>query len=128
MIRLSRIGRMYKLIKLTRLLRVLKIVKEKSKLLKYIRDILKIGAGFERLFFLTVMFMIIVHIVSCMWVFFSKLSVSEDNEDDTNWIIAGDYNDDKIQPSDVYLVSFYYIITTMTTVGYGDISPTNALE
>jgi hypothetical protein len=46
MIRLSRIGRMYKLIKLTRLLRVLKIVKEKSKLLKYVQDFLKIGAGF----------------------------------------------------------------------------------
>jgi hypothetical protein len=38
-IRLAKIGRLYKLIKLTKLLRVLKIIKEKSKLLKYVREL-----------------------------------------------------------------------------------------
>ena len=54
--RIARFGRMYKLIKMTRLLRILKIVKERTKLLKYLNDILKIGLGFERLFFFAMIF------------------------------------------------------------------------
>jgi len=29
---------------------------------------------------------------------------------------------------DLFEVSFYYVVTTITTVGYGDISGTNTLE
>ena len=37
---------------------------------------------------------------------------------------------DKTSNAELYLVSLYYVITTMTTVGYGDISPTkiNSVE
>jgi hypothetical protein len=73
MVRVARIGRMYKLIKLTKLLRILKIVKERSKLVKYVNEILKVGAGFERLFFFVLMFLMVCHIVSCLWVFFGRL-------------------------------------------------------
>ena len=73
MARLARIGKMYKLIKLTRLLRVLKIIKERSKLVKYVQEILKIGAGFERLFFFTLMFFLVCHIVACLWVFVAAI-------------------------------------------------------
>ena len=33
-----------------------------------------------------------------------------------------------MEKSDQYLTSFYFIITTFSTVGYGDISATNKLE
>ena len=69
-IRVVRIGRMYKLIKLTKLLRMLKIVKEKSKLFKYVQEYIKLGSGFERLFFGLLIFIVIIHIVSCLWIFF----------------------------------------------------------
>lgn len=67
-VRIARIGRMYKLIKMTRLLRILKIVKERSKLLKYLNDILKIGLGFERLFFFMILFLIVMHFLTCFWI------------------------------------------------------------
>lgn len=73
-IRLAKIGRLYKLVKLTKLLRVLKIVKERSKLLKYVRELVKLGFGFERLVFITLMFFMVVHIISCLWVFFASFS------------------------------------------------------
>lgn len=68
-VRLARIGRLYKLIKLTKLLRVLKIVKERSKFLKYVQDMIKLGYGFERLLIFVLVFLLICHIVSCLWVF-----------------------------------------------------------
>jgi len=69
MIRVLRIGKMYKLIKLTKLLRILKVIKEKSKIAKVMKEYIKIGAGVERLTFGLLMFLVIIHIVSCLWIF-----------------------------------------------------------
>ena len=119
-VRIARIGRMYKLIKLTRLLRILKIVKERSKLLKYVQELMKIGIGFERLFFFVLIFLILCHIVSCLWVLISQFV----DDDVATWLI--DYN--HLTAGEKYLTSFYFTVTTITTVGYGDISATNGLE
>jgi hypothetical protein len=70
---------LYKLVKLTKLLRILKILKEKSKLLKYLNDILKVGLGFERLLFFVLIFLMLIHIVGCLWVVIAGL-VSGENE------------------------------------------------
>ena len=71
--RVARFGKLYKLVKLTRLLRILKIMKEKNKLLKYLNDFLKIGLGFERLFFLLLIFFVLIHIVTCLWLITASL-------------------------------------------------------
>lgn len=70
--RIAKIGRLYKLIKLTKLLRVLKIIKEKNKLLKYVRSMVSLGQGFERLMFINLLFLMITHIVACLWIFFAS--------------------------------------------------------
>lgn len=68
MVRFARLGRLYKLIKLTRLIRVFKIMKDKGKFMKIITDLLKVGPGFERLFFFAVVSLIACHIFSCLWI------------------------------------------------------------
>jgi hypothetical protein len=65
--RVARVGRLYKLVKLTKLFRILKIMKEKNKLFKYINEYLKIGSGFERLFFFVMIFSLSCHVGTCMW-------------------------------------------------------------
>ena len=80
LIRVARFGRLYKLVKLTKLLRVLKIAKEKSKIVKYIRQFLRIGLGFERLFIFLCSTLMFCHIVTCLWVFVATSSQNSAEE------------------------------------------------
>ena len=68
LVRIARMGRLYKLVKLTRLLRIMKVIKEKSKLMKYLNQFLKVGLSFERLFFFLMIFLMMCHIGACLWV------------------------------------------------------------
>ena len=83
MVRLARMGRLYKLIKMTKLLRILKIIKQRSQLLKYLNDILKIGLGFERLFFFLLIFLIMCHIMTCLWLI--TASFAGETSEGTSW-------------------------------------------
>ena len=87
--------------------------------MKYMQDNVKISIGFERFVFFLLLFIMLCHIVTCLWVFVAVLQ-----SDDESWI-----SDFEEQTSgQKYLTSFYFTITTITTVGYGDISATNAIE
>lgn len=57
-----------------------------------------------------------------MWYFFAKL---DDIYPDT-WVVRYNYVDSSIW--ELYVASFYFTITTITTVGYGDISGGTTLE
>lgn len=118
--RISKLGRMYKLVKLTRLIRVLKILKQRSNLYKYARDYLKISLGFERLMLFFMSFFLITHIFGCLWILMGTLA----EDIDETWM--SDYKE--MTNINLYLTSVYFTITTITTVGFGDISGTNSLE
>lgn len=123
MVRVARLGKLYRLVKLTKMLRLLKIMKEKSKLMKYLNDILKIGHSLERLFFFLIIFFILCHISSCFWIMIAYFA----NEEFTGtWM--EEYVAEGYSERDLYWTSFYWTITTITTVGYGDISGGNNLE
>jgi hypothetical protein len=128
---------MSKLIKMTRLLRVLKIVKERSKLLKYLNEILKIGLGFERLVFFIIIFFIIAHFLTCIWVISVQFTAeyTEDPLDPLKTIIdyAGTWmklsaDIESLDPWGLYWTSFYFTIATITTVGFGDLRADNFAE
>ena len=95
----------------------------------------KLGEGFERLLFSIVIFIIFSHFSACFWIFTAGLSVIEQTESgnelseevtSTSWISSGEYTE--LSAPHLYTTSFYFTITTMTTVGYGDISGTNTSE
>ena len=63
-----------------------------------------------------------VHVSACFWYMTAKLS--EFNED--TWVIRYGYLDYDVASK--YLISLYWAIATILTVGYGDISAHTTLE
>lgn len=84
--RLARLPRLYRLIKMFKMSRLLKVIKERNTLSKYLGDFMKISIGFERLAFFVLMFAILAHIASCMWVIIASL---EEDQYET-WIFLAD--------------------------------------
>eukprot|EP00742_Colponemidia_sp_Colp-10_P004866 GILJ01005198.1.p1 GENE.GILJ01005198.1~~GILJ01005198.1.p1 ORF type:complete len:869 (+),score=110.14 GILJ01005198.1:173-2779(+) len=112
LLRIFRITRLFKLLRLFQIVRVLKKHEQQSIALK---NLLRIG----RLAFFLVF---IAHLIGCLWFFMSYL---DDFGPDT-WVYV---NNMVNQPfSDQYVVSVYWAITTLATVGYGDIHPYNSRE
>jgi CRP-like cAMP-binding protein len=70
---------------------------------------------FSKLLFIV---LFIAHWGACFWYF---IGISEFNEKGTSWISESDLLN--ASTTDQYITSIYYFITTMTTVGYGDITP-----
>eukprot|EP00347_Sterkiella_histriomuscorum_P023005 403336321 len=119
--RIARIGKLYKLVRMTKIARILKIVKERKKLVKYFNEIIKIGLGFERLLFLMIIFLVLCHIVACLWIFVANFDDSK-----RNWVFQNNYQD--LPNFNLYIISYYFTVTTIVTVGYGDITAQNTGE
>ena len=72
MVRLARISKLYrlvKLVKLTRIMRMATMFQKSSKFMDEARDKLKFGKGFERLIFLILISFMLVHFMTCIWIF-----------------------------------------------------------
>lgn len=71
-------------------------------------------------------FFLIAHICSCIMILLGQyLEFSEEN----TWIKSNYLNDkSKFDYMEIYFLSFYFIISTLITVGYGDIIATNIYE
>jgi hypothetical protein len=121
LVRITRIGRMYKLLKLMRLFRTFKMVKEKNKILHYMQKYLNIGVGMQRLIVFGILFVIITHIVACLWI----ITASFANNAEGTWMEGDIY---EMGSSEKYLTSIYFTVTTITTVGYGDVSISTKME
>ena len=125
LIRFIKIGKLYKLIRITRLLKLLKLLHEQTRIFNVITIHLKIGLGLERLLFFLIMSLIAIHIVTCLWIIFPQDVDSNQNVD-----LKGTWMETLQDKSDweIYSVSWYWCITTITTVGYGDILPVTIFE
>ena len=114
--RVSKLPRLYKIIKIIRLTRMLKIAKERSKLSKYLNEVLSFSIGFERFVFFMVFMVIFVHLAAWSYLFIGSLS----DEPIDSWYFQRGFQDDS--NFDLYITCLYFVFTTITTVGFGDIS------
>lgn len=120
-------GSLTKLIKLPRLYRCLKIAKilqgsvlEKLYSVKIFQSCFSISLRSKRFIYFIFVFLIICHLLTCCWYFISTL----DNKN--NWVLKYGYVDRS--DSELYISSAYWVVTTLATVGYGDITPANSIE
>ena len=138
------------LLRLLRLIRILRILRM-GRIVERLSNHFKIRAAFIKILQLVVGLMIIIHLVACLFFMLSYLSAEDpitiegyspsECEDDTmvnsdgeevpvsgtminTWVCAkGAGRDQGKTTLEIYLLAIYFSITTVSTIGYGDISP-----
>ncbi len=115
MTKLVRLPRLYRLFRISRILKLLKN-KGNNKYLERIQDFLSIRNSVMRMGQSCISIVLFLHITSCLWYFTAKL----DNFEPETWVTRYSYIDS--DNGTIYLTSLYWAITTLCTVGYGDIS------
>jgi len=117
---ISKLGKFQKLTKLGRMVRLIKLVKQSSKIFRYIQEYFHIKPGFERLVAFILSVILMFHILGCLWIILPLVNADVEETWMSEYSTQEDY--------ELYITSIYFIVMTITTVGYGDIPVTNTLE
>ena len=125
-VRVTRVSKLYRIIKITRLFRLFKVVKHKSRVTKKVDKIVKVGAGQERFLFFLVTLILVCHFIGCLWIYQAKLYEDDEDTNTSTWIKAMGFENKS--NGELYALSVYFTMQTLTTVGYGDITVANTTE
>lgn len=114
------------MVRLFRLARVGKLVQSKSN--KAIKTNDKITTALTRTTFFLLGLMIIVHILTCFWIALGMMDGRTWLKEKVASLADGGEEIDMEKHYSCYLLSLYFQIQTITTVGYGDVNPSNDHE
>jgi Ion transport protein len=115
-------NKLLRILKIPRLIRMLKVAKVMQLKSLYkgtnFSYFLKINGGIIKVVSLALITILILHLFACV---FSAIALNDTDDYLKSWIFrygAVDFTD-----AEVYLTAYYFGMTTLTTVGYGDITP-----
>ncbi|CAG9326193.1 unnamed protein product [Blepharisma stoltei] len=121
LVKLMRVPKLYKLLRIIRIAKAVKHYKTND-LAEKVQDFLQLNSRLYKLLTFLVSVCLCVHIVGCLWFFCARIN----NFSPSTWVVRCDYLDDTVDVQ--YIASIYWAMTTVTTVGYGDISGRTELE
>jgi len=119
--RLLRLPRLYKLLRIFRIIKALRAYGN-SGVIEKLQDLLHLNSRLFKLFKFLMYVLVTVHIMACFWHFSAKIV----NFDIDTWVVRYELQDKT--DTQRYLVAFYWTVTTVVTVGYGDIVAVTQLE
>lgn len=118
LVKILRLNRLYRLL---RIVRIIKLLNMKNYSL-WLTSKIRISRTHSRILKLISLAFLLVHLFSCFYYMASKF---HDFSNDT-WVVqTGTIYKDRW---DTYFTCLYWAFQTLTTVGYGDISPQNSWE
>lgn len=119
--RLSKLPRLYKLLRVARLLKAARRY-QSSGVVYAFQDLLQVNSRVFKLVKFLLYVMISVHLMACVWFFAAKMQ----NFGVDCWVVR--YNLAESSTGKQYLSAIYFSITTLVTVGYGDVLPVTSTE
>ena len=124
-LKISKSARISKLSKITKVLKLTKLVRlaRGSRLISKYVDMFYISRNQMKLVKLGLLTLTIAHFIACGWGLVAHLS---DNKFQHTWLTETGMIDES--GMEQYLTAFYWSVSTMITVGYGDVHPTNPQE
>ena len=66
------------------------------------------------------------HVLACIWCYIGLLDKYKHQGLQESWVYKSDFDLDRI--GDIYMASVYFVMQTITTVGYGDLKGNTSLE
>lgn len=120
-LRFLRLSKFYKVLKVVRLLKMIKLIKSTSSVNRFLTKF-RTNYAAIRLIYFSITILIIIHLVSCLWYYIATINAS----DPDTWISR--YRVNQLPVLEQYLLSLYWVSTTLTTVGYGEFVPYTNLE
>ena len=94
-----------------------KLAKEKAKLKQTMQSKMRISVAIERLVIFFAICLVFIHTLACTWIWVAFESQIDPMS--TSWVEEHGFSD--YTDRELYITSVYFTITTITTVGYGDI-------
>lgn len=91
-----------------------------------VEDMMAVGRTLKTFMSIGLKIAYITHIMACLWVFVGRLEFKNAGDNPHNWLTDLGWSRSDINSNEtpsIYLAAYYFCFTTMTSVGYGDISP-----
>lgn len=113
----AKLGRLYRILKWTRVFRIFKMTKT-GRNLNPIKNLDSLSNSMNRFLQFLLLFTILTHITACLWCFIGKTMIT--SGDINNWIHNTKLDD--FGNIHIYIASVYFILSTIFSIGYGDIT------